>query len=145
MAERLRERYRVARDLDEVGPGEVRELVRSLLASPRGDLVDDAVLLTDELVTNAIRHGNAPRTCQLLVTDSGTRLRVEVTDHATAAPRFRRPDATGGRGLVLIDHLAARWGVERHGNGKTVWAELSMDNAQGERLVGSVRGCAVQR
>jgi len=115
----------VTRDLDNVTPSGVRQLVRTLLDGRDGVVVDDAVLVTDELVTNAVRHGGPWRTCRLALTNGGATLRIEVIDGATAPPRFRRPDSTGGRGLVLVDQLASAWGVVRHHHGKTVWAEMT--------------------
>lgn len=116
----------VTRDLDNVSPGDVRQLVRTLLDGRDGMIVDDSVLVTDELVTNALRHGGQPRSCRLVLVDGGGTLRIEIDDSDPTPPRFREPDSTGGRGLVLIDQLAAAWGVVRHERGKTVWAEMTM-------------------
>ncbi|GAB3878038.1 hypothetical protein GCM10029964_028100 [Kibdelosporangium lantanae] len=118
--------YEVTRDLDDVSPSDIRQLVRTLLDGRDGMIVDDAVLVTDELVTNALRHGSASRSCRLALVDGGATLRIEVDDSATAPPQFREPDSTGGRGLVLIDQLATAWGVVRHEHGKTVWAEMTL-------------------
>jgi hypothetical protein len=51
---------------------------------------------------------------------------VSVSDGSRARPSVRRDDglAISGRGLRLIDTLAANWGVEIAQDGKTVWAEL---------------------
>ncbi|MFD1052356.1 hypothetical protein ACFQ1S_45640, partial [Kibdelosporangium lantanae] len=57
--------YEVTRDLDDVSPSDIRQLVRTLLDGRDGMIVDDAVLVTDELVTNALRHGSASRSCRL--------------------------------------------------------------------------------
>jgi two-component sensor histidine kinase len=119
----------VTRSLDDVSPGDVRQLVRALLDGRDGMVVDDAVLVTDELVTNAVRHGGPHRTCRLALIAGGSRLRIEVVDGATTQPRFREPDSTGGRGLVLIDQLASAWGVAQHRDGKTVWAEMAMNGS----------------
>jgi two-component sensor histidine kinase len=114
-------------DLDQASFAEVRRLVRGMLAG-RGDVAaDDAVLVTDELVSNAHRHGAAPRSCRLALVDGGRRLRVEVDDASPVMPRKRTPDRTGGRGLVLVDQLATGWGVDRYDGHKTVWAEFALD------------------
>lgn len=114
-------------DLENVSCRQVRQLVRGLLDGRPGDVVDDVVIVVDELVSNAIRHGRSPRRCRLAVTDEGRCLRVEVDDGADDQPRIRTPDRTGGRGLILVDRLAAAWGVRQHPRHKTVWAHLDLD------------------
>jgi len=118
----------VNRVLDHFPTSSVRQLVRDLLTGHAGVVVDDAVLMADELVTNAHRHGRAPRVCRLTVVDHGRRLRIEVDDASPREPRPRIPDHTGGRGLILVDRLASRWGFDHHGDHKTVWAELALDS-----------------
>ncbi|MGW5051467.1 ATP-binding protein [Actinokineospora sp. NPDC004072] len=113
--------------LDATSTREVRDLVRGLLADHLGVIVDDAVLVIDELVSNALRHGHAPRTCRLALINHGRCLRVEVDDTAPEQPRLRTPDASGGRGLVLVDRLATTWGVQRYPHHKTVWAEFALN------------------
>ncbi|MEU5694590.1 ATP-binding protein [Actinosynnema sp. NPDC020468] len=117
----------VTRDLDSTSDREIRGLVRELTAGYEGVLADDAVLVADELVTNAHRHGAPPRVCRILL-DPGRLLRVEVDDTARDQPRGRTPDATGGRGLVLVENLASAWGVRTHADHKTVWAEFALDH-----------------
>ncbi|WP_159846470.1 ATP-binding protein [Nocardia sp. CY41] len=111
-------------DLEVVSLGQLRAAVRRLLAPLARIGVEDAVQLCDELACNAVVHARAPRGCRLMVVDRGGWLRVEVDDASPAPARIRRPDHTGGRGLILVDQLATRWGVDYHGPGKTVWAEL---------------------
>jgi anti-sigma regulatory factor (Ser/Thr protein kinase) len=92
------------------------------------ELVEDVTLLVSELVTNAVRHGRADegRPVHLGLELRGDTVRVEVGD---PGPGFLpgkpapRADRTGGWGLVLLDRLAHRWGVEVE-NGTTVWFEL---------------------
>lgn len=87
---------------------------------------DIAVLLVSELVTNAIRHAGGSR-CDLTLHLSDGVLRVEVRDESPRPPARRAPgpDDTSGRGLVLIDSLAAQWGTQPGpGRGKVVWFEL---------------------
>lgn len=86
-------------------------------------LLETAALLTDELVANAVRHARTPMLVAARM--SGGRLRVDVTDACPTPPvRLHVPrDAVSGRGLNLVAALAARWGVDRHPGGKTVWFE----------------------
>lgn len=82
-------------------------------------------LLTNELVTNAVLHARSE--IGLRISRDTQRLRVEVGDHSAQAPVRRRLDlgAQTGRGLALVDALAADWGVEQLvDNGKVVWFEV---------------------
>jgi anti-sigma regulatory factor (Ser/Thr protein kinase) len=92
---------------------------------------DAAVLVTSELVTNSVVHSLSRRpggTVTVAVADIGEGLRIEVTDDgAPVCPALwpALPEDEGGRGLQLVDALAARWASHRDGEGKTVtWAEL---------------------
>lgn len=89
------------------------------------EVADRAILLTSELVTNAVRHAG---TRVILHLDRAEHLlRVEVDDAAEQRPRRRRVDllAEGGRGLELVDRLSSKWGVEGRPGGKRVWFELA--------------------
>lgn len=91
---------------------------------------DGAALVVAELAANAVLHGRVPgRDFALrLAYNTGRNLvRIEVTDTHNAlparAPRGAAADGERGRGLVLVDAIAVRWGVSgRSGPGKTVWA-----------------------
>lgn len=113
-------------DLDTTPPALLRQFVRDLLADQSGETLYDAVLVVEELVSNARQHGGAARICRLIVLDRARLLRVEVDDTAPEQPRIRTPDSTGGRGLRLVDQLATAWGVHRDHEHKTVWAELAL-------------------
>jgi anti-sigma regulatory factor (Ser/Thr protein kinase) len=104
--------------------GEARHLVAGLLATIAPERLDTILLLTSELVTNAVRHGSGPVTLHLSGGVHG--LQVEVDDDGAGQPVLLDPDAltTGGRGLHLVDALSTRWGVDRHALGKTVWFRL---------------------
>jgi anti-sigma regulatory factor (Ser/Thr protein kinase) len=78
-----------------------------------------------ELVSNAIDHARTP--CRVTVRLAGSVLRVLVTDHSDAPPRLqpRDPRTSSGKGLQLIDALAAQWGWTANRRGKTVWASIA--------------------
>ncbi|MGX5214031.1 ATP-binding protein [Streptomyces violaceus] len=87
--------------------------------------------LVAELAANAATHGRLPgRDFRLVLLGGGAILRIEVTDtHGDDFPRRRSPapDAESGRGLLLVEALADRWGVQPGPvPGKTVWAELDL-------------------
>ncbi|MEU1352220.1 SpoIIE family protein phosphatase [Streptomyces sp. NPDC005775] len=107
------------------------------------DVVDDAVVLTSELVTNAVVHAGTAADVLCLRTDEG--VRVEVSDHypereiplQSTALDFGSPDREGGRGLLLCAALASRWGVEYSPTHKHVWFQLDLpDRPVGIRSAG---------
>jgi anti-sigma regulatory factor (Ser/Thr protein kinase) len=91
-------------------------------------LLADAQLLVSELVSNSVRHADAPRHAGVSVSARlrDDALRLEVGDPGTSgsivlgAPDVQRG---GGFGLHVVDVLARRWGVNRDA-GTRVWAEL---------------------
>jgi anti-sigma regulatory factor (Ser/Thr protein kinase) len=89
-------------------------------------LVDDAVLLVSELVTNAVLHAGTDIEVALHL--EGGCLRVDVRDGDPRAPSVRHYSTLSGtgRGLALVDQLARRWSIDPSpdGTGKTVWFEL---------------------
>ncbi|MFJ9715228.1 ATP-binding protein [Streptomyces sp. NPDC101213] len=93
---------------------------------------DTVVLVVAELAANAVLHGRVPgRDFALSLARDESRgvVRIEVTDTHPARPARLTPgtDEDGGRGLLLVDALAADWGVrDRVGPGKTVWAECAL-------------------
>lgn len=108
-----------------------RQAVDRLGRSLQPELLDDLRLLVSELVTNGLRHGRPGGEDWIglaLRLESGA-LHVEVSDPGPGFEgglRERRPDATGGWGLYLVDQLAARWGMSR-GERTTVWFELGAE------------------
>jgi CheY-like chemotaxis protein len=89
------------------------------------DMVDNAMLVTSELVTNAIVHAHAG--VELRASFANRILRLEVIDGAagTPDPRVATDEDEHGRGLLLVSVLSAAWGVESIEEGrKLVWAEL---------------------
>jgi hypothetical protein len=87
---------------------------------------DTAVLLTSELVTNAIRH-EAGGTVMLTITCICDQLRVDVHDTSRRAPMpvEARADAETGRGLMLVATLSTDWGFHRTSTGKAVYFTLA--------------------
>ncbi len=117
-----------------------RAFVRAFLGSH--PLARDAELIASEYVTNAIRHTASGDGGVIHVTVAATSaaVRIEVTDHGRASPS---PDAAAavpvpapqpgaavgdeenGRGLLIVDFLATRWGHYGLAGGQvTAWAEL---------------------
>ncbi len=94
-------------------------------------LVKDLRLMVSELVTNSIRHASSdPRdVVELRAWLNGDRFRIEVLDggpeFAPVATRGRRQEV-GGWGLYIVESLADRWGVERHGRRNCVWFEIDV-------------------
>jgi signal transduction histidine kinase/DNA-binding response OmpR family regulator len=85
---------------------------------PRGDLV----LVTSELVTNALTHGRSPAELRLRRSDS--EVLIEVSDASSRRPQRRLPgiEDEHGRGLGIVERLADRWGSRILADGKVVWA-----------------------
>lgn len=110
-----------------------RKLIRDALAVWHlHDFTDPAALIISELIANAVRHTPCQSIRLLVRRPSTTRVRVGVVDRApTRLPLLGLTDLSGesGRGLLLVDELADRWGYElrgsgRHPWGKEVWAEF---------------------
>ncbi|MBY9074859.1 SpoIIE family protein phosphatase [Nocardioides sp. WL0053] len=111
---------------------EARHLVARHLAEravPR-TLIDEAVLTTSELLTNAIVHGVGPIDVRLRTNDR--EVLIEVQDRATFQPRKLRPTSEDehGRGLQIVAALAKRWGTRATEDGKSVWCLLAADTSQ---------------
>jgi anti-sigma regulatory factor (Ser/Thr protein kinase) len=98
----------------------------------RQGLADKAVLLTSELVTNALRFSRAASRLELRLND--TRLRVDVVDQDERPPELQTPAPVeeNGRGLMLVDKLADRWGWSPADSGKRVWFELDVPSTSAQ-------------
>lgn len=109
---------------DRRAPSTARAAVRALCASLFPHLIDDAMLLVSEVVTNAVKHGHAPLSLQVDCDSDG--IVVAVEDANPEVPRTRRTDHRrhSGRGLVLVQRLASDWGVRMTPRGKQVWFRL---------------------
>ncbi|MGC0339133.1 ATP-binding protein [Streptomyces sp. SLBN-8D4] len=102
---------------------------------PASDASCTVALVVAELAANAVLHGRAPGHdfgLRVAVDTAAGLVRVEVSDAASAKrppamPPSSAPEGESGRGLLLVDTLAVRWGsAPRHPLGKTVWAEVSI-------------------
>ncbi|MFF5131361.1 SpoIIE family protein phosphatase [Streptomyces syringium] len=107
------------------------------------DVIDDAVVLTSELVTNAVVHAGTAADVLCVRLDTG--VRVEVADRyperelplQSPGRHFGGVDREGGRGLLLCSALAGRWGVEYSATHKKVWFQLDLpDRPAGTRSAG---------
>ncbi|MFB8767607.1 ATP-binding protein [Nocardiopsis alba] len=147
------------RRLSRVYPGVLSQIarVRSDLTTDLSDLIgplretgEDVVLCVSEMFANACDHSRSGqddegRVIRLLHRPTATSVRVAIVDDgvrtdrsASSEPRISSPRSSGegfeterGRGLLLIDHLAARWGTRSvldfpfcSGLGTVTWAEF---------------------
>jgi anti-sigma regulatory factor (Ser/Thr protein kinase) len=101
-----------------------RELVRSALVGFDAHVVEIAELLVSELVTNAVAHAHSAPVMRIDVADHGIRVAVQDDTPGPVAVADAAEDATSGRGLLLVDSLAASWGWAPTSEGKRVWFTL---------------------
>ncbi|GAB2463554.1 SpoIIE family protein phosphatase [Xylanimonas ulmi] len=134
----VRAERRVADSLADLGPARrwIDDILETSGVAQRERRT--AMLLSSELLTNALEHGGGPVTATVMIDAESAHVRVGVRDASTERPQLRNPDPheLSGRGVLFLDRLAARWGVidhdgaemiGRHGQdvaGKTVWFEL---------------------
>ena len=92
-----------------------------------GHRIDDAELLTSELVTNAVRYAGPPVLVQVDQAPDGVIVAVQDPEPALPTPRSAVPDELNGRGLAIVAALAADWGVDPvPDDGKAVWFRLAI-------------------
>ncbi|MEU6479559.1 ATP-binding protein [Streptomyces sp. NPDC047017] len=110
---------------------EARRAVRAYLGVP----CPDVQLCVSELLANVIRHVGEGTPVSLRVHGTGGgRARVEVTDrepHAWLVVRHAGAEEESGRGLLLLDSVALRWGVRQETDGKTVWCDVPLSAGSG--------------
>jgi anti-sigma regulatory factor (Ser/Thr protein kinase) len=107
-------------------PGAARRFVFETLHDWRHQrVVADAELIVSELATNSVIHGHSNFTVAIAASDNV--VRISVIDNSSVLPKPCQPllNATGGRGLQIVNALAARWSAESRPHGKVVWAELA--------------------
>jgi len=116
-------------------PGLARQALRGWLAglACTNGVVEDAVLVVSEVVTNAVVHAcSAPR---LVVTVVDGRLRVEVHDTSRARPVVRAASTTvGGKGLRILASVTEAWGWSMTNSGKVVWTEQHLEAPSAHRV-----------
>lgn len=128
---------RVRLPADRRTPAAARAVVRSVLEEAElGSLLDAALLLTTELSTNAVVHAGTDLDLEVVADQRG--LTVTVIDAVRGVAPADEAGANGyhpaaraladlsprGRGLLLVDHFADRWGTTHHDGGKGVWFQL---------------------
>ncbi|MFD5459109.1 ATP-binding protein, partial [Streptomyces olivaceus] len=92
------------------------------------DTTDGVLLIVSELVTNALVHTDGQVRLDLALI--GGRLRVAVADaspRTPAKPTSIGWEATGGRGILLVEAMSAAWGTLPVGGGKQVWSEIALE------------------
>ncbi|MGW7257257.1 SpoIIE family protein phosphatase [Streptomyces sp. NPDC054834] len=91
--------------------------------------IDPVLLVVSELVTNALVHTDGQVRLDLTLVNH--RMRVAVTDASPRTPIKPTSvgwEATGGRGILLVEAMSAAWGTLPVSGGKQVWSELVLDS-----------------
>jgi anti-sigma regulatory factor (Ser/Thr protein kinase) len=113
-------------DCDAHAPAVARRAVEELSNIDRG-VIRDAQLLVSEVVTNSIKHSGSDDPIHLRVWERSAGLKIEVADGGfgfeSDEPR-EAGEGEGGRGLLILEALADRWGTSRDARAR-VWFELS--------------------
>ncbi|WP_338684821.1 ATP-binding protein [Streptomyces acidiscabies] len=115
-----------------------RKLVRQVLSVWRLDrIADRAELIVTELIANATRHTSCAEIRLVVRRLAPAQIRVGIVDRAPSrlpvVPGRAEDDDESGRGLFLVEAVAARWGYDLHGSrgclwAKEVWAEIHDDH-----------------
>ena len=117
--------------------GQARRFVDATLRTWSCDaLLEVAILLVSELVSNAILH--AGTRIRVVLRLRGPRLRVEVHDDNARLPAQKHYSAMSatGRGLLMVERMSDDWGVAPAAGGKSVWFELDSSAAPSRQNVG---------
>jgi anti-sigma regulatory factor (Ser/Thr protein kinase) len=125
-----RSKLRLALPSNDHAPGLAREKLASFArgAELEAGEYEALRLLVSELVTNAVRHGGTRgrQKIGLSVQSTDAMIRIEVSDQGLGfelPPSPPIPTADGGYGLLIVDRLCSRWGIEHNGR-SLVWCEL---------------------
>jgi len=108
-------------------PGLARRAVQAIAAHVTPGVLRDARLLISEVVTNSVTHSGSDDPIRLRVWTRSDGVKVEIADGGVgfdARSVGARDADEGGRGLMILDAIADRWGVS-HGARARVWFELS--------------------
>jgi anti-sigma regulatory factor (Ser/Thr protein kinase) len=124
-------------------PGAARAFARASSCTEHApEILDDALLLISELVTNAVRYGEPPLLLALECEEGGLRVRVRDSGASLPRPRVAADGHESGRGLDLVELLSDVWGVEPvvddHGSGKVVWFTMPAPAAPPSELGSSL-------
>jgi anti-sigma regulatory factor (Ser/Thr protein kinase)/anti-anti-sigma regulatory factor len=107
-----------------------RELVTEACARwDRPELAGSGCIAVTEMVNNVVAHAHTPMTVRLALRDGA--LHAAVRDYSPRRPVFGGPvppETAGGRGLLLVDTVARRWGSSALDDGKIVWAVLYVED-----------------
>ncbi|MFL6177637.1 MAG: ATP-binding protein [Ornithinibacter sp.] len=107
--------------------GAARRQVNALLSTLPPEQLDDAILATSEVVTNAVLHGEGPVRVRAWTGPHGVRVEVGDAGGGTLRPGTAvGNDEDAGRGLFIVGAITTRWGAlpAVPGPGKTVWFEI---------------------
>ena len=107
--------------------GEGRRFVAKTLRDWNVDeeTIEPVMLVANELIANAIVHAHSAPVLSLVGTGDDLLLRVGDEAGTLGVTRRALPGDDGGRGLLLVEALCDRWGVEADGSGKTVWVTFA--------------------
>jgi anti-sigma regulatory factor (Ser/Thr protein kinase) len=103
-----------------------RRFATAALQDAPAETLETVALMVSELASNCVRHTDSG--FDLTIIQTRHEIRVEATDHGDGEPSMRSPKPTDptGRGLQIVDMLAADWGFEhRPASGKTVWFTIT--------------------
>jgi anti-sigma regulatory factor (Ser/Thr protein kinase) len=108
----------------ELAPADARRAVGAWLAGKGcpAEVVDDALLVVSELVTNSVTHAGSDSVLVAVLDDH--RLRIEVHDRHPDPPVPIDPTSSGGFGLAIIEAVCDAWGWAATDYGKRVWTEI---------------------
>lgn len=139
---------RVRLPADRRTPAAARAIVRSVLTEARlTDLLDETLLLTTELSTNGVLHAGTDLVLEIATDPGGVTVTVRdqaasTLDLSVLAKGEQADTGEGGRGLLLVDRFASRWGTTHHADGKGVWFRLDLPGAAAGAVPDGVPGHA---
>ncbi|MEO3858054.1 ATP-binding protein [Acrocarpospora sp. B8E8] len=106
-----------------------RRYVRDVLVSAGCTRIDDALLLTSELLGNAIRHSDSGRepgdSVSVVVCREAGVVRVEVIDQGSSSSKPEVVVDPDGEGCALVSRIASMWGWHEGATGQVVWFQLA--------------------